>query len=109
MSLSDQPEGPPRKWWSMWHVLAVLLAFAVCGTVFRYTGDADVFLALGSGVGFSRVAACTPACESADRRFLDLRACPFYPQAGRQGSAASAYRVPPDRPLSRAIKRRSRP
>lgn len=56
MSLPDRSDEQSRRWWSMWHVFAVLLAFAVCGVVFRYTGDSDVFLALGSGVGAGALA-----------------------------------------------------
>lgn len=52
MSQPALPEAQPsRKWWSVWHVLAVFVAFAVCAAVFRYTGDSDVFLAIGSGAG----------------------------------------------------------
>jgi len=33
------------------HILAVAAGLAVTGLVFLYTGDADLFLAVGSGMG----------------------------------------------------------
>ena len=56
MSQPTLLERQTNRWWSPWHVLAVFLAFAVCTAVFRYTGDADVFLAIGSGLGTGLVA-----------------------------------------------------
>lgn len=55
MTVSNREELQWRRW-SVWHVLAVLLAFAVCTAVFRYTGDSDLFLAIGSGLGTGMLA-----------------------------------------------------
>ena len=57
--MSDQKKEAPvsstRHYWSGWHVTAVLVGFAVAIVVFRYTGDSDVVLALGSGAGIGLV------------------------------------------------------
>ena len=37
--------------WSLPHTLAVLAAILICGVGFIYTGDADLFLALGGALG----------------------------------------------------------
>lgn len=33
------------------HIAALVVAFAICAIVVRYTGDTDLLLAIGSGVG----------------------------------------------------------
>ena len=48
---TEQPRSSTRQYWSVWHVAAVLIGFIVAVVVFRYTGDSDVVLALGSGAG----------------------------------------------------------
>lgn len=53
---SGKPGKARRRYWSPWHIAAVVLAFAVAILVFRYTGDADVILAVGSGAGVGLVA-----------------------------------------------------
>jgi hypothetical protein len=40
-----------RRYWTIWHVAVVFAALVVAITVFRYTGDSDVVLAIGSGAG----------------------------------------------------------
>lgn len=44
-----------RSWsqrlWATEHVIGVVAAFAICGIVVRYTGDTDLLLAIGSGLG----------------------------------------------------------
>jgi hypothetical protein len=54
-AMSDREKGAPatRRYWSVWHVAAVLIGFVVAVVVFRYTGDSDVVLALGSGAGIA--------------------------------------------------------
>ena len=47
--MSNPPK--PRRYWSPFHIAAVLFAFVVAIAVFRYTGDSDVVLAAGTGAG----------------------------------------------------------
>lgn len=44
-----------RRYWTPWHIAAIVLAFIVAIIVFRFTGDADVMLAAGSGAGVGLV------------------------------------------------------
>lgn len=44
-----------QRYWSVWHVAAVVVGFIVAIVVFRYTGDSDVVLALGSGTGIGLI------------------------------------------------------
>ena len=52
---TEQKTSSTKRYWSAWHVAAVLIGFVVAAVVFRYTGDSDVVLALGSGAGIGLV------------------------------------------------------
>lgn len=51
MSKQSKTLKPEPRYWTVWYVVALLFAFAAAIDVFRYTGDFDVVLALGSAVG----------------------------------------------------------
>ncbi len=56
MSNSEEKPTPPRRYWTVWHVSALLLGFVIAGAIFRYTGDADFVLAAGTGAGIGGLA-----------------------------------------------------
>lgn len=54
----EQPENLPtveRRIWRLEHVFALLTAIAVGIAIYRFTGETDIFLAVGSGVGMGAV------------------------------------------------------
>jgi hypothetical protein len=56
MSDTDPNAAPKRRYWTPWHIAAVLLGFVIAGVIFRYTGDADFMLAAGTGAGVGGLA-----------------------------------------------------
>jgi len=52
---SPKPK-PVRHYWTPWHIAAVVLAFVVAIVVFRFTGDADIIVAVGTGAGVGLIA-----------------------------------------------------
>ena len=51
MSDTQQNPAPKRRYWTAWHIAAIVLGFVIAGVIFRYTGDADFVLAAGTGTG----------------------------------------------------------
>jgi len=49
------PASTTKRYWSPFHIAAVLAGFIVAIAVFRYTGDSDVVLAIGSGAGIGLI------------------------------------------------------
>ena len=56
MSDTEPKPAPTRRYWTAWHVAAILLGFVIAGAIFRYTGDADFVLAAGTGAGLGGLA-----------------------------------------------------
>ncbi len=56
MSETNSDPTPKRRYWTTWHVAAILLGFVIAGAIFRYTGDADFVLAAGTGAGLGGLA-----------------------------------------------------